>query len=746
MRWWSRLAFIAGMGLTTMVACSSDRANHGGEEQRAGTLTLPLRTVSNTGSVYFLRNAFFLVRSLDTGETQFISTEDGLPERSEIVLRLASGSYEVTLFDGWFLERFSGSGGGSGGSTGAAGSSSMGGKGGFPFGGAPAEDVPAHAVPPPESAGAAGEPASSGGSSSMGGSGPVGGEGPEGGSGGGTTNGEIVQNARLVSDPTQFVFISPQSDEFVNFSFRVGDDVIEFKKGNLHITFDVDDQPLCVPPPDVTHKERVLLESNESALKGVSLRQVFDALATNGGRKGDGQTLYRQIFDSYATAQEGVLPNAAHCGDETTNGDTTLNGYHIDCNRVERFHVDDMDSFFPTAFVNRLDLAPANGAHCGQQRMIFASNSQGRAFMIVEAQIPNPSPELGIEGCRPLAQFWLDQNDISDPLVRGQRLLQAFLVGGAPGLENFGPFYTAENLTVGSGQIRTNQFDQDPWTLREFKLALDESGGLTAVPFPVAESPNGALWDENSKLPQGAACRKNFLEALDGVLTDDMSQMSFVVDSACKDAESRNDFTEDYANQMSDSPDFAAQIENKLRSVGSKLSAQDVANRARFSGSCIGCHNESQFSSLGNGVFAPASFDFPQVTEGRETCGDGGGSCFSTSVALKTVFLPGRLQALGSLVPVVPDPCVAGGGGSGQGGTSGSGGSIGIGGSVNTGGSMPIGKNNQKGMASVEAAPVIEIELPPADEPVEQMQEEEQEIRQEYGDVTISGKSAQSTH
>jgi len=67
-----------------------------------------------------------------------------------------------------------------------------------------------------------------------------------------------------------------------------------------------------------------------------------------------------------------------------------------------------------------MDLAPANGAHCGQQRMIFASNAQNRMFFIIEAQVPNPAPELGIDGCLPLAQFWLDQNAIYDPFVRGQ--------------------------------------------------------------------------------------------------------------------------------------------------------------------------------------------------------------------------------------------------------------------------------------------------------------------------------------
>jgi hypothetical protein len=45
-----------------------------------------------------------------------------------------------------------------------------------------------------------------------------------------------------------------------------------------------------------------------------------------------------------------------------------------------------------------------------------------------------------------------------------------------------------------------------------------------------------------------------------------------------------------------------------------------------------------------------------------------------------------------------------------------------------------------------EPAPVIEIELASAEEPVEQLREEDAEIRQEYGDVTISGKSAASTH
>lgn len=751
-RWWSRLAFVASLGVASLVACASDRPNQGGEEQRQGTLTLPLRTVSNTGSVYFLRNAFFQIVNLNTGEVTFLSTEDGLPEQSELVVRLPIGFYQITLFDGWFLERFGG-GGGNGGTSGGG----FGGQG--PEGGAP-DDVPGSGGVggDGDEGGRAGKPGvagsfTGGGRPSMGGS-FTGGGGPiAGGSSGGATGsggGEVVTNARLVSDPTQFFNITPQGEAFVNFSFRVGDDVIEFNKGNLHITFDVDDQPLCQPPADVTRVERVLLETNLDALAGIDLRSVFDALAESGGQAGDGSRLYQQIFDSYATAERGKLEGSAHCGDERTGGIPTLNGYPIRCDRVEAAHVDDQDAFFATAFVNRLDLAPQNGAHCGQQRMIFANTSGpgskgfGRTFMIVEAQIPNPSPELGILGCRPLAQFWLDQDSIDDPKLRGARLRQAFLSGGAPGLEGFPAFYTAENLTVGSGQIRTNVFDDSPWTLREFKLAREPNGNLSAVPFPVAESPHGALWNENSPLPQGEACRASFLNALEGVLTSDLSLMSFVVDSACKDAESQNDFSQDYASQLFNSPRFQKEIQAKLDAVGSKLTPFEVANRARFAGSCIGCHNEAQFSSLGEGLFAPSSFDFPQVVEFQEPCGDDSNRrCFGTSTALKTVFLPGRLNALGRLVPVVPNPC----NGSGGAGGSGAGGSSSTGGGFGTGGFAAAGKDGGPVPGpGPEPAPVVDIQLASADTPVEVLQEEDQQIRDAYGELTISGKSAKSTH
>jgi len=775
---------MAGVGMTALIACSSDRPDAHSEKESPGRLSLALQATSNTGSVYRLRNAVFEITNVRTGElVQFLFSDD-MPDAAEIVTTLDRSDYTVTLEPGWFLERLS-SGSGGGGSAGSSTGGKSGGFGGTFSGGSPAA-APGKApkpkpVPPPSSGGAAGDgdgmggapdtggTASAGGSSSTGGITGVGGEGPiEGGFGGsvgtgGGSGGGTVVDAQLISNAVQFFSIFGGDDEFVNYQFQVGGQIIDFNRGKLHISISIDDTQACQVPSDVTKPERVLLESNVDAVSQVNLSLAFQALANNGGHSGNSLALYQQIYDSYASADQAQLPDAIHCGDEMTNGVPTLNGFPIDCNRAEAAHVNDMNNFFATAFVNRIDLAPANGAHCGQQRMIFANPSQGRAFMILEAQIPNPSPELGVDGCRPLAQFWMNQNDIPDAKLRGALLTQAFLKGGVPGLAEFGfgAFLTAENLTVGSGQIRTNQFDSFPWTLREFKLALS-GDALTAVPFPTAEAPNGALWNENSGLPQGDACRQSFLTALDGVVTDNMSAMSFVVDSACKDAESRNDFSQDYDSQLSQG--FRSQLEDKLASIGSKLSPDDIANRARFSGSCIGCHRESSGSFLGDGLFAPDSFDFPQVVEFAGQCKDGEtGNCFTTSNALDTVFLPARLQVMSNLlgVPIIPNPCTNGGGGGFGGSSSFGGSSNGFGGSVTagsfgmagtfTGGAASGGKGPGGGMVppppvTPEPAPVVVIDLASADEPVAQLQEEDQEIRQDYGDVTLSGKSAQSTH
>lgn len=769
-----RIAFLTAVGVVQLTGCVGDSPEGVEQPDKSGSVRLALQTAAPSGNVYRLRNAIFEITHMRSGsQVAFLFSEDDSSAR-ELSTLLETGDYTVTLQPGWFLERVSGTGpipdplGGRGGASPAGGAPT-----GPVFGGAGGKSPrPPIELPIPDfgAAGAGGasedEPpiagrGGSGGSTGVAGGPVTAGTVGVGGSFPGPGPGTAVP-AQLISDAVQFFSIFGGDDVFINYHFRVGDEIIDFSRGRVRIGISVDDEGVCVPPPGGLETSRVLFEHNEAALRGMSLGAVFTALTTNEGHDTSPVRLYQELIDTYATAAEAGIPDARHCDDETVDGVPTLNGYPITCNRRERFQLENIDRWFATAFVNRIDLAPQNGAHCGQQRVLFANPSQGRMFLIFENQIPNPSPELGLAGCMPLAEFWLAANDIPDPVARGERLQQAFLTG-IPELQafGFGPFLSPSNLTVGTGQIRSNNFDQDPWTLREFKLALDGTR-LTMVPFPVDEAPNGALWDEASGLPQGAFCRENFIQAAQGLLSNNPAEMSFVVDQACKDAESRNDFSQAYAFQLS--PGFRSQLDATFGPLG--LSGEDIANRAHFAGSCMGCHVENNGSSLGNGVTSPFSLGFVHVAEFPSPCADG--TCFPISSGLTNVFLPRRLRALTDLVGIEPppNPC-DGSGGEGTGGAGGTGGSSmggkgGIAGFPGSGafpgfpegGAFDEGQGGDFGTAGSGAdpeptfppAPVVEIELPQADVPVETLEERDAEIRSNYGERTLGGRDAQSTH
>jgi hypothetical protein len=393
---------------------------------------------------------------------------------------------------------------------------------------------------------------------------------------------------------------------------------------------------------------RSLLETTLLAVAPFDLEETLDAIGENAGLPANGAGLYEQLIDSYASAP-GKLPSAVHCNDENPGGVPTLNGYPIECDRLEAEQFDKLGQWFAIGAVNRIDLAPASGTDCGNQRLVFANDADlgnGRMLMIIEAQVPNPNPGAGLAGCLPIAQFWRSLQAVDDPVQRGVLLVDAFLEGGGPGFE---PFMNAANLTAGAGQIRTNNFNDQRWTMREFELEID-SGQASTVPVPVSDSPHGALWNDSVELPAGAACRSNFLNALGGLLTDNPAAMTFEVDEPCKNSESRNDFTsENYPLHLlqGDAGGFQAELAQALQGTG--LSPVDVAARARFAGSCIGCHQESRGSSLGNGVQAPSSLGFVHISESfLEDCGSD--PCFAISQGLRDVFLPHRERVMSELM------------------------------------------------------------------------------------------------
>jgi hypothetical protein len=251
----------------------------------------------------------------------------------------------------------------------------------------------------------------------------------------------------------------------------------------------------------------------------------------------------------------------------------------------------------------------------------------------------------------PVAEFWAAVDAEPNPIQRSNMLFNAFLGAGIG--NGFGPFVNANQLGPNGGQIRTNNFNDSPWTLREFHFGPGPFG-LTPRPAPVGDSPNGQLWNDFGPFSQGPLCRNAFASAMSGLLTDNLSEMSFVVPEGCKDSESRNDFSQDYVQQLnSGGGAFTNFLNNQL--VGTGLSAQDIAARARFAGSCIGCHQESSSAFLGRGVTAPPQFDFVHVNERIQVpCDDGSGNCFAISDALRNEFLPHRQQVVSDFLATSP--------------------------------------------------------------------------------------------
>jgi hypothetical protein len=472
--------------------------------------------------------------------------------------------------------------------------------------------------------------------------------------------GAFPVEATLLSSAFQVFTIQSEQETFVKFDFEVDGQRVGFgPPGRVIVGIGVHERESGAPPG--VNPRRSLMETNQTAVAAFSLQQVLSAAEQNSGLVPDPLARYHELIDTYASAANARLSGAVHCGDETTNGAPSLNGYQLRCDRLEHQQFDNFGQWFPTAVVNRVDLAPTDGAHCGQQRLIFANNAfvgNGRMFIIVEAQIPNPNPACGVAACKPLAEFWATQSTIDDPKIRGARLAEAFVTGsGELAAAGFGPFLSVENLSVGTGNIRTNNFNDSPWTLREFKLERTSSGAHVA-PFPIDSAPHGALWNDLEALPAGEQCRTNFIDAVSGLLSNDPAEMAFIVDKPCLDAESPNDFfTQNYPSHLSQgSGTFRAALEARLSGTG--LTPEDVAARAQFAGSCIGCHQEANGISLGLGVTAPFSTGFVHVAEFSEDCGDGS-QCFAISSALKEVFLPRRSIALDALLGTT-GPCSVG--------------------------------------------------------------------------------------
>jgi hypothetical protein len=206
-------------------------------------------------------------------------------------------------------------------------------------------------------------------------------------------------------------------------------------------------------------------------------------------------------------------------------------------------------------------------------------------------------------------------------------------------IEHYGPH---------GGQIRTNQFLTFPWLLREFRLqhrcrtvpcatSPASTCRLTVLPVPVKSTPFGALFHDDTALPQGPAFQQHFVNRVDTLLLDDVNAFFLDDNPRFNAGESENTpgLSNDYPFHFARGRgNFAQEIQHALQAQRHTLQPIHVVRRA-MAMSCTGCHQLSNGSDLGNGIVWPSSAGFVHVTE------DG-----TLSPALQDVFLPHRKMVL----------------------------------------------------------------------------------------------------
>lgn len=422
-----------------------------------------------------------------------------------------------------------------------------------------------------------------------------------------------------------------------------------------------DDPSLTCTPPTDLDPARSLMVTDAAVLARFPLQAVFNQLiGLSNVTSPNALGLYQRWWDSQNTSTLAVFQDAIHCDDELdANGNPAINGYPIQCPRNEGrlaltnpfVELLNLDFMAPVAVVNRFDLTPADGSHCGEYRIIYAKrsgqlNPLDRNLIILEFQIPNPNPSCGVAACLPIAELWASLTSVSDVNARADAL-ESFYFDGIPG---FPPVIHPAHLSDGAGQIRTNQFmlglNQQIWQLREFKLEkiCDGANGacrLVIKPVSVKNNPFGPLFNTNSTHAQKGPFQAHFPAEMSLLVPQNVNLMNMATPNAFNAGQSNSQQGEnEYAAHLAAggaNNAFQQAINAQLAVLGrTDLTAANIADRATAQ-SCGGCHELSSGDQLG-GVQWPAHAAAGTFVHVNETS--------QLSVPLTTVFLPHREDVL----------------------------------------------------------------------------------------------------
>jgi hypothetical protein len=440
----------------------------------------------------------------------------------------------------------------------------------------------------------------------------------------------------------------------------------------------------CLPRTRPIDPRRSLFVTDLATLRAAdfSLARTLDLLARQVAAPNlTGLDLFRQLWDTQNPGPG--LKLGPHCDDaRLVGGGAALNGFPLRCGRAEGAQADAaldprglapetyLRAYQAIALVNRFDLAPPSGAHCGEYRIVYAKDPDvgpGRNLIIFEAVLPNPNPECGLAACRPVQALWASLSDQADPGVRAQQLERFFYAG----IGGFAPAIHYRHFLLGgaatgqdagtTGQIRTNQFMQVPWVLREYQLrhvtaSRRRAADLDFVPVELKNNPAAVLFDPTLPAAGGqhaataADFQGAFLEQVGPLSSGPISAISMSTRPSHEAGESeapRTDTRARYTWQFTRDGGrsaFRDALATRLGEQGSSLTPAELVARAQTQ-SCAGCHQLSNGDPLGGGLTWPASLGFVHTDEANSES-SAEGPRFRISPALATEFLPTRLEIM----------------------------------------------------------------------------------------------------
>ncbi|RKG81044.1 hypothetical protein [Corallococcus terminator] len=423
-------------------------------------------------------------------------------------------------------------------------------------------------------------------------------------------------------------------------------------RGGMGVTNRGQEQGLGSVLPQTVDARKSVVLTETAILTGFTLSGVLTQLAAQNGGTGLNSTqLFRQLWDTQnPTTGQADLQPSAHCND-TGN---LLNGFPNGCRPSEGAQavptsITNINSYSAIGLYNRFDLAPTSGADCGEYRVVFAKTGGGggRNFIIFEAALPNPRPDLGIDGCRPVQAFWRDLS--TKPVATRATAVRDFYFIGLPG---FSPVIHMNNYgfnPAGIGQVRVNMFIGGPWMLKEFKLNRQCPGGVCTLkftPVTVKANPAGRLFNPTSTHALAPSFRAHFITQVEELAVNNVNTFNYSVpdtfNAAQSDAQSfgiEDDYSAQFGNGAST---FRNDIQAELNRLGSTVSPNQIVARAQAL-SCGGCHDRSNSASLGGFSF-PNSASFVHSTESTQTGPEG--TRFAVSNALANTFIPFRKQVM----------------------------------------------------------------------------------------------------